>query len=112
MAIAPDAMNRDFPQVLKESYDPEENAIKVLATITDGVDAVVVNPDGSINVDATVKNSLVTVPYDSIFATYPSSTVEVYTFFSATVLVATVAVTYTDATKEFLTSVIRTPGNT
>ena len=112
MAILPDAELRDFPQVLKESYDPETNRIKVEAIVSDGVDALIINPDGSINADVTVENALVTVPYDSIYAAYPSSTVEVYTYFSDAVLVATVAVTYTDATKNFLVSVIRTPGNT
>lgn len=57
----PDALNRDFPQVLKESYDPAIERIRVDALITDGVDALIVNPDGSINVTVPA-GSIVTSP--------------------------------------------------
>jgi hypothetical protein len=46
--------------------------------------------------------------YDEIQATYPTSASEVYTYKLNTTTVATVTVTYTDSTKEVLTSVVRT----
>lgn len=45
------ARDKDFPQVLKESYDPNQERIRVDALINDGQDALVINPDGSINVN-------------------------------------------------------------
>lgn len=47
----PDARNRDFPQVLKESYDPALERIRVDAIVSDGIDGLIINPDGSINVN-------------------------------------------------------------
>lgn len=51
---------------------------------------------------------LVSEKYDAIYAAYPSGTVETYTYKLTGNTVATVTVTYTDATKEVLTSVVRT----
>lgn len=41
--------NRDFGQVLQESYDADLNRIRVDALVSDGTDALVINPDGSIS---------------------------------------------------------------
>ena len=60
----PNSQNKDFPQVLKESYDPALERIRVDALITDGIDAMVVNPDGSINVNVV---SGTTADYNSYF---------------------------------------------
>jgi len=49
----PGATSRDFPQVLKESYDPSLERLRVDALITDGTDAMLVNADGSINTAVT-----------------------------------------------------------
>ena len=54
---------------------------------------------------------LVTLPYDYISAAYPSSSSETYTFKSGGsggTTVATVAVVYTDSTKENLSTVTKT----
>jgi len=45
--------------------------------------------------------------YDEIDATYPDSTHEVYVYKLATITQATITVTYTDTTKQFITSVIK-----
>lgn len=50
-------LDRDPGQVLKESYDKDLERIKVEALVSDGVDALIINPDGSINVNATVSAS-------------------------------------------------------
>lgn len=107
MALA-DNKDVDFPQAIKESFDPDLKRLRVEGIISDGVDALIINPDGSINVDATVENALVTVPFDSIFATYPNATTEIYTYKNLTVSVAIVTVIYTDSTKNFISSVVRT----
>lgn len=68
-----------------------------------------VNADGSMNSRAV--NNLVTVPFDSIVPSYPTSTQEVYLYKTGGVsgtLVATVTVDYVDATKAQLVSVVRT----
>lgn len=44
-----DSKDRDFPQVLKESYDANTQRLKVESIVTDGIDALIVNSDGSIN---------------------------------------------------------------
>ncbi len=49
----PDSQNKDQAQVLKESYDPSLERIRVDALVTDGMDALVINNDGSINVNVT-----------------------------------------------------------
>jgi len=46
--------------------------------------------------------------WDSVTVAYPTTSTEVYTFTYGGLAVATVTVTYTDATKEVLTSVVRT----
>lgn len=48
------------------------------------------------------------VEYDTIEATYPSAVVEVYAYKKLTVLQATITVTYTDATKDRVSTVVRT----
>lgn len=51
---------------------------------------------------------LFTVPYDEIDATYPDSVTEVYVSKLSGVTQQTVTVTYTDSTKDFISTVIRT----
>jgi hypothetical protein len=56
-------------------------------------------------------NLLEGLSYDYIDASYPNDTTEVYEYYTgglAGVLVATISVTYTDNTKEFISSVERT----
>lgn len=51
------------------------------------------------------------IVFDSFFATFPSSTVEVYEYYQgglAGTVVATVTITYTDATKTSVLSGVRT----
>jgi hypothetical protein len=47
-----DPKDKDYTQAIKESYDPSLQRLRVDAIINDGVDALVINPDGSINVVA------------------------------------------------------------
>jgi hypothetical protein len=51
VATIPGHENKDYTQTLKESYDPDLNRLRVEALVTDGVDALLVNGDGSINVN-------------------------------------------------------------
>ena len=81
-------------------------------SIVEGGNTMTVNPDGSINVDISKTIGLFTLPYDSILATYPSATVEDYQSYLGGLSgtpVQLVVVTYTDSTKNFITSVVRTP---
>lgn len=67
--------------------------------------------DASGNLRSVSVASLVTSSYDYIGATYPTNSSEVYTFKSWWVggtTVATITVTYTDSTKEVLSSVAKT----
>ena len=81
--------------------------------LTQNIDAnwrgLTVNAGGGLNVS--LINTLVTVAYDYIWATYPTTSSEVYTFktgWSWGTTVATITVTYTDSTKEVLSSVAKT----
>jgi len=47
------------------------------------------------------------VEYDNIAATYPDTVTEVYTYKLVAVTVATITVIYTDASKKYLVSVVR-----
>lgn len=63
------------------------------------------------NIDPAV-DSLNLGEYDSVAVTYPTDTVEVYNFFQnglAGSNVGTVTITYTDNTKNFINSVVKTP---
>lgn len=76
-------------QVLKKIYEVTPNAIRVA-------------PVGALNAPPTA---------DTIVATYPSATVEVYSYKSGGVsgtLLATITVTYTNASKNFISTVVRT----
>jgi fructose-1,6-bisphosphatase len=67
-----------------------------------------INPtDGSGNLSVMNMGSLVPFPFDSVTATYPSSTTETYTYKLGSDTVATVTVVYASSTKEVLTSVTR-----
>lgn len=64
--VQPGAKDKDFPQAIKESYDPALNRLRVDALVTDGVDALVINADGSINVNI-VSGSVASSDYRSYF---------------------------------------------
>jgi hypothetical protein len=66
---------------------------------------ITVGDDGTIPVS--VSGGLVPEQHDEIQATYPTTSSEVYTYKLSGVSVAVVTVTYADATKEALTSVVR-----
>lgn len=70
---------------------------------------VEVNPTTkALIIEGIVKNSLMTVAYDSIYVTYPTTATEVYTYKLSGATVGTVTVTYSDAvTKEIVTSVVK-----
>jgi hypothetical protein len=62
-----------------------------------------------VNTTITGASGLVTEAYDSITATYPNTSTEVYTYKLGATTVATVTIIYSDAvTKLILTSVTRT----
>lgn len=52
-------------------------------------------------------NILAGIKFDEIQATYPTSTTEVYSYLFESNIMATITVTYTDATKCFITSVVK-----
>jgi hypothetical protein len=70
------------------------------------IDGERINPakDESVLAVAGIMNS----PVDALYASYPSSTVEVYIGKLAGVIQFTVTVTYTDSTKTSITSAVRT----
>lgn len=47
--MQPNGQNFDATQTLRESFDPALERLRVEALISDGVDALIINPDGSIN---------------------------------------------------------------
>lgn len=65
-----------------------------------------VNADRSINTRDI--NSFVTVPFDSIFPSYPDAVTEIYVYKSLGVTVATITVIYTDSSKNEFVSMVRT----
>lgn len=74
--------------------------------------AIEPNADGSINVDVGKSVGLFNLPYDSVAVTYPSANVENYQSYiggTGGTPVQLVVVTYSDSTKNNITSVVRTP---
>lgn len=70
---------------------------------------ILVNPDGSITPSTIFK--LVNVAYDAWTVDYPTTIKEVYKFRTTDEsgpVVATVSITYTDSTKEFMAFGVRT----
>jgi len=63
---------------------------------------------GSLTANIAIGSLLEGITFDNILASYPSAVVEVYAYRTGVTLEATVTVTYTDATKKYLTSVVRT----
>ena len=47
----PNYEKKDYTQAIRESYDPQLERLRVDAIINDGTDALIVNSDGSINVN-------------------------------------------------------------
>lgn len=81
--------NLDAPQVLQNSHDEPNQALRVIP----------------------VAGVMVTSPYDYISVTYPVATQEVYVFKMggvAGVTVSTVTINYTDASKANLLNVSKT----
>lgn len=71
---------------------------------------VVVNSKGGIDVSP---NGLITSPYDTVIASYPSGTTEEYYFYdggTAGTNVGTVTLNYLDSNKGTLSSAIKTGG--
>lgn len=119
----------DYQQVIKNVYDESTDRLRTDSTativvppgglevnISDLSDSIKIgdgsgvyldiNPDGSIN--EIRLNSLVPYKYDTINATYPTTTEEIYTYKYLGSTVAVVTVDYVDATKERLVSIVRT----
>jgi hypothetical protein len=75
-------------------------------------DKFVETSDGSTAIrTSSIGELLAGFKYDSIVAAYPTTSSETYSYYNGGVsgtLVATITVVYTDATKEVLTSVVRT----
>lgn len=72
---------------------------------TQAVPMVVDETTGQLQVSA---NGIVTGTYDSITVAYPSNVQEVYTYTNNGNPHATVTVTYTDPTKVYISSIVRT----
>ena len=134
MAFNPNASQLSEEQIIQQVFDPANNALRTDAFVQvdtinaeltvdikaasgddisiasqDGTKHLDVNSDGSINVD--IKNTLITEPFDYISATYPTATREIYTYKfggAGGTLVGTITVDYTDALKEFITTVVKT----
>lgn len=148
----------DAAQVVRRAYDEPSNRIRVDAEVTavigtvdviinaatdniaiasPGGNFLLINPDGSININAVIDaasdsirigngtgdylainpdgstnsielNSLVPYAYNQILPTYPDSVTEIYVYKQDATTVATVTVIYVDSTKNELISVVRT----
>lgn len=111
MATPP--LRADLADIFQRSSTPvdptNDPAILAIRTVNMGYDPISntekriqVNPDGS------MKNGgqLVTKPFDTVTASYPSAAVEVYVYSLTGTTQNTVTVTYTDSTKASLSSVV------
>ena len=100
MADAYHDANR-VPTLIGVSSIDGETPVRV--TVNPVTDAMVVEGDVIVN------NALITVPFDSIAVTYPTTSIEVYTYKLGVTTVGIVTVTYSDAvTKDIITSVVLT----
>jgi len=83
--------------------EPDDGSpVKEVTTTKDGTKTLL---------DVFNSNALVNKPYDSVVVTYPTTIQEVYIFKDGGVsgtTVATITVTYTDTSKENLSTVVKT----
>jgi hypothetical protein len=107
--------NIDYSEIWRAVYDEEPTiALRTMLVDEQGDRIGPSNPlDVNATVDVTVNSvQLFSLPYDSIAATYPTPTQEIYSTYigglSGT-LVQTATVNYTDSTKNFILNVVRTP---
>ncbi len=123
---APLPSRLDANQVLQGAYDENTGRLRTDA------EATIVNADIDVNIQSTEDsvaigdattgntakvtdgalntiqlNSLINFKFDSIYPTYPSSTVEVYTYRSLGNIVGVITVSYIDSTKNELISIVR-----
>ncbi len=126
---APAPSKKDGQQVLQYAFDDSTGRLRTDAVISpSGADLQIdasddsiaigdrntgnllqVNSDGTVNVNT--NNVLVNKPFDYLNAAYPNPTTEVYTYKlggAGGVLQATVTVTYTDASKANIATVVKT----
>lgn len=99
MALPDSRNDRDMRSWEEDSLSPGDTRRKVTA---------IIDPS---QYPLSTKSLTGDVEYDAIGASYPSSTVEVYSYYSGGLsgtLVATITVTYESSTKELITSVVRT----
>jgi hypothetical protein len=64
--------------------------------------------DDSNSLNISSLNSLITVPYDAVYETEPTTSTEVYTYTKDGTIVGTLTVTYADATKARFVSAVLT----
>ena len=83
MAMSPNIDDREINKFRQGVGDTTRVAVDIESTVPFSI-------SGSLLSD---------VSFDDIQASYPSNTVEIYTYYLATVLVATIEVTYLDKTK-------------
>lgn len=122
----------DPGQIIKKVYDDSSDRIRVDAEVTAviaGAQEVIINAvddniairssttgnefqpnsDGSVN--NFVQNLLIRVKWDAFSASFPSAVQEVYTYKTGGLggtTVATVTITYTDSTKDTISSLVKT----
>lgn len=88
-----------------EDFSTETKQDAEIALLT-SIDNKIIN--GGDGAEVIVENFLITERFDTILASYPTAVEEVYVYKNAGITVATVTVDYTDASKNYLVSVVRT----
>lgn len=94
------------------SLDASTEIIDGLENIRKSLDAIIIPApqrlpaDGYGNLKTVQYNKLIKSEFDSIYATYPDTVTEVYTYKRLGVTVGTVTVVYTTSTKDVITSVV------
>ena len=121
-------LQKDFGGIIQAVYDPTSESLNVniigsgsptlpnVVRLSDGVAYLTTTVAGSsraldVNVIDQQQIGIFTKAYDAITATYPTSTQEIYQSRvggSGGTVQETVTVNYTDATKNFITTVVRT----
>jgi hypothetical protein len=101
--------------IFKNEFDSRKEVHDIEGIPTDAVMLVGFNPDTlektkvavNDNGQVSLGGNLVNEAYDSIYATYPDTETEMYTYKLDGATVAVVTVVYSDSTKVQLTSVVK-----
>lgn len=127
--LSPAPSMLDADQCIREAFDDNSDSLKVtivgdaipsgggievsISSTNDSIAigntaGVLANVDSNGDLYVANQNTLITLPYNSIYPSYPNATTEIYVYKNGPSTVGTVTVLYVDSSKNEIVSIIKT----